>query len=124
MTAKLWALLAALALVGLAIWGAITWHDNKVDAIYTGGLEAGRKEVQAQWDKAVDEAKATQAAQNEEATTTAAVEVEVIRTVFRDRIKEVTRYVPNPDTHCPADDDFVRLFNGGAASPTDQTADQ
>lgn len=124
MTAKLWALLVALALVGLAIWGAITWHDNKVDDIYTSGLDAGRKEVQAQWDKATEEATAAQAAQNETATTTMTTEVEVVRTVFRDRIKEVTRYVPNPDTHCPADPEFVRLFNGATASPAGEAADQ
>jgi hypothetical protein len=124
MTAKLWAWLAALALVGLAIWGALTWHDNKVDAIYTGGLEAGRKEVQDRWDKAVYDAKDAQAAQNTTATAAMTTEVEVIRTVFRDRINEVTRYVPNPDTHCPADPEFVRLFNGATASPAGEAADQ
>lgn len=124
MSTKLYAGLAALVLAGLAIWGAITWHDNQVDAIYTSGLNAGRKEVQDLWDLSVKQATEAQAAQNEAATTQATVEVEVVRTVYQDRIKEVTRYVPNPDTHCPADDEFVRLFNAGAASPAGQAADQ
>jgi len=124
MTTKLWASLAALVLVGLAIWGVITWHDNKVDAVFTSGQTAGRKEVQDLWDLSVKQATEAQATQNEEATTAAAIEVEVVRTVYQDRIKEVTRYVPNPDTRCPADLEFVRLFNGGAASPAGQAADQ
>jgi hypothetical protein len=37
--------------------------------------------------------------------------VEVIKTVYRDRIKEVKVYVPTGT--CPADSDFVRVFNGG-----------
>jgi hypothetical protein len=116
--------LAGVVVFGLAVWGVLTWHAGQVSDVYDSGVAAGRTEVQAQWDQATKEATEAQAAQNTAATSATATEVEVVRTVFRDRIKEVTRYVPNPDTHCPADPEFVRLFNGGAASPAGEAADQ
>jgi hypothetical protein len=124
MTTKLLIWAGALGLVALAIWGALSWHDGKVQDVYASGQDAGRKEVQERWDKAVEDAKKTQSGQNTAATATVTKEVEVIRNVFHNRIKEVTRYVPNPDTHCPADADFVRMFNGGAAGAAGQARDQ
>ena len=107
-----------------AFAGAAAWHGAQVKATRETAFKAGQTEVQARWDKATQEATAVQAAQNQTATTAMTTEVEVIRTVYQDRIKEVTRYVPQPDTHCPADPDFVRLFNGVAASPAGEAADQ
>ena len=124
MTARLWGLLAGVVVFGLAVWGVLTWHAGQVSDVYDSGVAFGRTEVQAQWDQATKEATEAQAAQNTAATSATATEVEVVRTVYQDRIKEVTRYVPNPDTHCPADPEFVRLFNGGAASPAGEAADQ
>ena len=35
----------------------------------------------------------------------------ITETKYKDRIKEVIRYVPTSGTVCPADPEFVRLFN-------------
>ena len=125
MTDKLWPALAGLAILAGATWGALSWHAGKVDDATERDLSAGRAEVQARWDAAVADAKAAQQTKNTKATAAVATEVEVVRTVYKDRIKEVTRYVPNPDTHCPADDDFVRMFNAGPnTSPAGGAPDQ
>jgi len=124
MTAKLWAWLAALAVVAAAIWGVLSWHEGKVTAAHERDLAAGRAEVQERWDKAVDDAKTAQADANTKATDQVATEVEVIRTVYRDRIKEVIKYVPSPDTDCPADADFVRMFNAGPTGTAIEAPDQ
>lgn len=83
-------------------------------ALHQHGVNAGREEVRAEWDKAKQTAQAVQDQRTELAADTLVQEVEVIRTVYRDRTKEVIKYVPNPATVCPADSDFVRLFNGAA----------
>ncbi len=96
-----WALAGAvlLALIG-ALWG-----------IHAAGVSTGRAEVQAQWDRAKVEAQAKQAEQNTAATKEVIVTETVIETKYKDRIKEVIKYVPTPGTTCPADPDFVRMFN-------------
>jgi type VI protein secretion system component VasK len=88
-----------LALIG-ALWG-----------IYEAGQASGRAEVTAAWDKAKAQAQAAQDAKTDKAAEVLVQEVEVVRTLYRDRIKEVTTYVPTPGTSCPADAEFVRLFN-------------
>jgi type VI protein secretion system component VasK len=96
-----WAIAGAvlLALIG-ALWG-----------IYAAGQSSGRAQVSAAWDKAKAEAQAAQDAKTDKAAEVLVQEVEVVRTVYRDRIKEVKTYVPTPGTACPADPQFVRLFN-------------
>ena len=82
-----------------------------VAGIYFAGRAAGAESVQRQWDLAKAEAQALVDAQVAGALDAHVHEVEVIRTVYRDRIKEVKVYVPS-DNSCPADAEFVRLFNG------------
>lgn len=79
--------------------------------IHAAGVASGRAEVRAQWDKSKAEAQANQDAKTDQAAEVLVQEVEVVRTVYQDRIKEVTKYVPSPGTTCSADADFVRLFN-------------
>ena len=96
-----WAILGVVILAFLAaVWG-----------VHYYGITKGRAAVLAEWDKAKADAKAIQDAQADAAVETLVQEVEVIKTVYRDRIKEVKVYVPSPTTACPADPDFVRLFN-------------
>jgi len=97
-----WAVLGAVLLALLAaLWG-----------IHRHGYSAGAAAIRAEWDQAKATAQATQDAKTEKAAEALVQEVEVIRTVYRDRTKEVIKYVPAPATVCPADADFVRLFNG------------
>ena len=96
-----WAIAGAVLLALLAaLWG-----------IHRHGYSAGAAAVRAEWDQAKATAQATQDAKTEQAAETLVQEVEVIRTVYRDRTKEVIKYVPSPATVCPADADFVRLYN-------------
>lgn len=115
MTAKLWALIIGLALMGAGIYGVVNWHDNKKQELYNSGFDAGKKEVQTKWDAAIDSAKNLQGEQNDSATGKQTEEVQTAKTVYIDRIKEVTKYVPAQNSSCPADDNFVRLFNDGGA---------
>lgn len=78
-------------------------------AIHRGGVKSGQDDIQAKWDAAKAEAQAIQDKQTDDAANALTEEVEVIRTVYRDRIKEVIKYVPTGT--CAADPDFVRLFN-------------
>lgn len=94
----------ALAVIVSAIGAGYAWHRNSL-------INIGRAEVQAQWDRAKVEAQAKQVEQNTAATKEVIVTETVIETKYKDRIKEVIRYVPTPGTTCPADPDFVRLFN-------------
>lgn len=99
-----WAILAGVLLALIAaLWG-----------IHAHGVGQGRAEIQARWETAKAQATAAQAAQVEAAEKTLIQEVEVIRTVYRDRIKKVIEYAPTPGTQCPADPDFVRLYNNAA----------
>ncbi len=92
--------------------GAYLWHGWRVDGLHDEAFAAGQAEVQARWDAAKKAAISTQAGQNTAATKEVIVTETVTQTQYRDRIKEVIRYVPKPDTVCPADPEFVRLFNG------------
>lgn len=112
-------LLAGAALAGGAVW----WHAGKVDAVRDAAFKAGQAEVQGRWDKAVSEAKDAQAEQNEQATDQFTTEREVVRVVYRDRIKEIKTYVPSPGTDCPADAGFLRNYNA-PASPAGDATDQ
>lgn len=112
-------LLFGAALAGGAAW----WHAGKVDAVRDAAFKAGQADVQGRWDKAVSEAKDAQAQQNEQATDQFTTEVEVVKTVYVDRIKEIKTYVPSPGTSCPADSGFLQRYNA-PASPAGDTADQ
>jgi hypothetical protein len=96
-----WAILAVVLLALLASLAGLHRH----------GVNSGREEVRKEWAQARESAQAEQDARTEQAAQILTEEVEVIRTVYRDRIKEVTKYVPTPGTACPADHEFVRLFN-------------
>ena len=96
-----WAILFGLLLALMAGLAGLHRH----------GVNTGREEVRAEWAQAREEAQAIQDAQAQAAAQVLTEEVEVIRTVYRDRIKEVTKYVPTAGTQCPADPEFVRLFN-------------
>jgi hypothetical protein len=96
-----WAILAGFLLALLAALAGLHRH----------GVNAGREEVRAEWAMAKANAQATQNAQAQAAEQVLSEETEVIRIVYRDRIREVIKYVPSPDTTCPADSEFVRLFN-------------
>lgn len=117
-------LYGGLLLAGAALAvGAFWWHAGKVDAARDAAFKAGQADVQGRWDKAVSEAKDAQAEQNEQATDQFTTEREVVRVVYRDRIKEIKTYVPNPGTDCPADAGFLRNYNA-PASPAGDATDQ
>jgi len=78
-------------------------------AVHRPGYNSGKESLQAEWDKEKADAQSVQDTQTDIADADLTKEVEVIRTVYRDRVKEVTRYVPTGT--CPADADFVSLFN-------------
>jgi hypothetical protein len=111
---KVYAIAAALgaALLG----GAVLWHGYQVAAVKAEAFKAGQADVQARWDVARQQAQAEQDKRTSAAESALVEEVEVVRTVYRDRIKEVTKYVPAPGSQCPADPEFVRLFNATAAA--------
>jgi hypothetical protein len=90
--------------------GALAALAGLLAAAHSLGVKAGRAEVQARWDLASAEARARAAERVDKAEAGYVQEVEVVKTVYRDRIKEVKVYVPTAGS-CPADDDFVRLFN-------------
>lgn len=120
-----WQVYAWVALAGAAaMGGAILVHSSKVEAHYAAAFKAGQDEVQARWDRAVSEAVAAQSVQNEQATEQFITEREVVRVIYRDRIKEIKTYVPKPGTSCPADAGFLRSYNAPAASPAGDAADQ
>jgi len=125
MTTKLWAWIIGVGIVLGSIWGAIQWHDSKKEALYKAGFDAGAAEVQSKWDSAVNSAKEVQSGMNDAATTTQAEETQTAKTIYIERIKEVTRYAPAQNTSCPVDADFVRLFNdGGTEAPASGSENQ
>lgn len=73
--------------------------------------EEGRAEIRAEWKAFNETAQVKQDEQIDTADAGLTVEKEVIKRVYIDRIKKVNVYVPEPATACPADPDFVRLFN-------------
>ena len=110
-------LLFGAALAGGAVW----WHAGKVDAVRDAAFKDGQALTQAKWDQAVEDAKEAQAQQNEQATDQFTTEVEVVKTVYVDRIKEIKTYVPSPGTDCPADAGFLRNYNAPASPASDAT---
>ena len=97
-----WAIFAC-SLIGL---GLMAWAG--VEML----IGVGEKRVHAKWDLAKSEAIEVQGGQNTAATKEVIVTETITETKYRDRIKEVIRYAPKPGTVCPADPEFVRLFNG------------
>jgi hypothetical protein len=85
-----------------------------VQAYNEGLREEGRAEVRAEWKAANETAQAKQDEQIDTADAGLTVEKEVIKKVYIDRIQKVNVYVPSPATACPADPDFVRLYNSTA----------
>lgn len=112
-----WAILGGVVAVLLALAGGIAVK------VHSAGVETGRNEVQAKWDKAVADANVKQADQSAEATDRYVEEREVVRVVYRDRIKEIKTYVPSPGTSCPADSGFLQRYNA-ADAPTSDTPNQ
>lgn len=108
-------LVAATALASAGAW-TISWHNNQITDLVETNYQRGLKEKQTEWDLATANAKEIQSTANDDATETNFQEVEVIKWKTIERKTEVTKYVPNPDTSCPADADFVRLFNQGAGT--------
>lgn len=122
---KLYALAfaAGAAALGAAAW----WHAAQVERVKSEAFAAGQAEVQGRWDKVTEEAKDAQDLANTDATAGYETGKAQAETVYVYRTKEITKYVPHPDTHCPADTDFVRLFNdagGGAARAAGGAAHQ
>ena len=114
-------LLFGAALAGGAAW----WHAGKVDAVRDAAFKDGQAEVNERWARARTDAAARQDQQNEQATDQFTTEVEVVKTVYVDRIKEIKTYVPSPGTSCPADSGFLRRYNAPAApSGAGDTEDQ
>lgn len=119
-------LYGGLLLAGAAIAGGIFWwHAGKVEAVRDEAFRAGQAEVNERWARARTDAATRQERQNEQATDQFTTEVEVVKTVYVDRIKEIKTYVPNPGTSCPADAGFLRRYNapaapGGAVDTEDQ----
>jgi hypothetical protein len=74
-------------------------------------IEQGRAECEEAHRIAAEAAAKTQQGQNEQATKEVIVTETVTETKYRDRIQEVIRYVPQAGTVCPADANFLRLFN-------------
>lgn len=104
-----WAVLGVLL---LTLSGFFFWYRGEL-------IQNGRDEVRTQWAEAIEKAKEAQAAANTVATAAAVKTITLQKLVYVDRIKEVNKYVPAPNTVCPADDDFVRLYN--AARPASGT---
>ena len=99
----------AMAVVVLAVVAGLLWYRASL-------INDGRAQVQAQWDDAIERARLLQAAANASATTEYVRAAQTAQTVYRDRIKEVIKYVPNPNTSCPADLEFERLYNAASAA--------
>lgn len=113
MTAFFKVIAAACSVVPGWIWALILSGVIAYGAVRSPQIrEEGREEIRAQHRIDIAVAKDKQAGQNDSATKETIVTETVIETQYRDRIKEVIRYVPTPGTVCPADPDFVRLFNG------------
>lgn len=87
-----------------ALVGGFLWYRHSL-------IEQGRAECEEAHRVAAEAAAKTQQGQNEQATKEVIVTETVTETKYRDRIKEVIRYVPQTGTVCPADADFLRLFN-------------
>lgn len=122
--ASIQAYLVAAGLAVAATVAAFIWHAAKVETLHAESFKAGQAEVQARWDLAVANAARLQGEQNADATDEFVTEREVVRVEYRDRIKEIKTYVPNPDTHCPADAGFLQRYNAADTSPADDAADQ
>ena len=105
--------LYAMAFAGgaAALGGAVWWHAAKVERVKSEAFAAGQAEVQGRWDKASSEARDAQDQANTDATAGYETGKAKAETVYVYCTKEITKYVPHPDTRCPADADFVRLFN-------------
>ena len=81
--------------------------------LYRGHLIGlGYAKCQAEHKLAAGQAATKQGGQNTTATKEVIKTETVIEYRYRDKIEEVTRYEPTPGTVCPADADFLRLYNG------------
>lgn len=72
----------------------------------------GYAKCQDEHKRAAGQAASKQGGQNTAATKEVIKTETVIEYRYRDKIKEVIRYEPSPGTVCPADADFLRLYNG------------
>lgn len=121
-----WAILfASIAALLAMVGGAVLWHDSKTAVARDAAFKAGQSEVHERWQRARTDAASRQELQNEQATDQFTTEVEVVKTVYVDRIKEIKTYVPSPGTSCPADSGFLRRYNAPATpSGAGDTEDQ
>lgn len=121
-----WSWLLWLAIGASAVGGATWWHGAQVERVKSEAFAAGQAEVQGRWDNANLAAKDAQDLANTNATADYDTGKAQAETVYVYRTKEITKYVPHPTTRCPADADFVRLFNdaGGTASAAGGAAHQ
>jgi len=99
----------ALCVVVLALVGGITWGVHAIK-------QSGRDEIQAKWDKAVDDAKAAQAQQNNAATVDHAQSQGAAQVVYKTKIQRVVEYAASNQIAggavvCPADAQFISLYN-------------
>jgi hypothetical protein len=94
---------AALVCVAVVVGGFLYYRHSLI--------AQGRAECQEAQRVAAAEAEKIQKGQNEQATKEVIVTETVTQTKYRDRIQEVIRYVPQAGSVCPADPDFLRLFN-------------
>ena len=114
---------ALIAVGAVAVGSAFLWHGAQVREVQEAAFKDGQDLTQAKWDQAVADAKDAQAKQSWQATEDFVTEREVVRVVYRDRIKEIKTYVPSPGTNCPADPCFLQRYNA-AASPASDAPDQ
>ena len=99
----------AMAAAVLTVVAGLLWYRASL-------INDGRAQVQAQWDDAIERARLLQAAANATATTEYVQAAQTAQTVYRDRIKEVIKYVPIENTSCPVDPEFERLYNAASAA--------
>ena len=104
-----WAKPVAIALAVATVVGAALWYRASL-------IEKGRDEVRAEWKTANDTAVAAQATKNTTATARLATKTAEQKTIYKTRIEEILVYVPAPNTTCPSDVDFERLYNSSGAT--------
>lgn len=103
-----------LALAGIVISALVLGHN----AYRAHLIDIGRQEVQSAWDAAKASAAEKSATQVQEQTTGHDDDKKQIEVRYVWRTKEVVKYEAKPGTSCPADADFVRLYNDSAGAST------
>lgn len=109
-----WAKPVLIAVAVASALGALAWYRASL-------IEKGRDEIRAEWSAATQAAKDKQAVDNITATAQLITKTAEQKTIYKTRIEEILVYVPTPNTTCPADTEFERLYNtpgaAGSAKP-------